>query len=120
MDEHETFEATTEPNYVENASSESFINIHNEGRISSYDDDNSSQSGFKVEEEETQSKLVSDIGGKVFTCEKCDKKLSTRGGLSRHHASFHEGANYFCDTCDYIASRKDHLKIHSIKYHKLQ
>ena len=56
--------------------------------------------------------------GVRYPCDQCDvKPYKYSKDLRRHKAIVHEGVRYECNKCDYKSSRKQHLKLHSKKYH---
>ncbi|CAH1777310.1 unnamed protein product [Owenia fusiformis] len=48
--------------------------------------------------------------GKLFSCDKCDKKFASLSRLTRHVESSHQGKRYQCHTCDrvYMSKGKCH------------
>lgn len=63
--------------------------------------------------------IMSKIEEKPFSCNVCQMKFSSMGGLKQHKA-VHQRANYYCNLCDTVCKRPYALKLHKQKlYWKL-
>ena len=60
-----------------------------------------------------------DESKRIYKCDKCNLKYTTRGSLNRHKADFHEGKEmeYKCKLCDQSYSDKQQLKEHISNIH---
>ena len=55
--------------------------------------------------------------GYRYPCNECNYQATDPGVMKRHTEALHEQISYPCDYCDYSASRKDTLRIHQIAKH---
>ena len=46
------------------------------------------------------------------SCDLCEYKSKSKGGLQGHIESIHGNVIYPCEQCEYIAKQKEHLKRH--------
>jgi hypothetical protein len=58
--------------------------------------------------------------GIFFKCSECDHQANTKGRLTTHIKSQHQGVRYFCELsgCDYSSSISTQLKNHHLTIHE--
>lgn len=55
---------------------------------------------------------------KMYYCDKCDYSASKSTSVKYHHQTVHEGLRYDCDQCDAFFTRKESLKTHKLSLHE--
>ena len=55
---------------------------------------------------------------KMYYCDKCDYSATKSTSVKYHHQTVHEGLRYDCDQCDAFFTRKESLKTHKLSLHE--
>ena len=61
------------------------------------------------------------LGIKIYNpteCPECGEMFTTKGAMTVHFKSIHQGVKYPCDLCDYQATQPSNLKAHIQKRHE--
>ena len=53
-----------------------------------------------------------------YECNECDFKATLKKGLKIHTESIHKGLRYNCNECGFKATKKQSLKRHALNQHK--
>ena len=56
-------------------------------------------------------------GKELYKCEECGASYKSKSGLWHYTSSKHVGICYFCNYCEYKATRQDNLKQHQEAIH---
>jgi len=77
------------------------------------------ESTFEVKIEIKSEADVSDDKPRPYLCTVCDKRFTTKQGLTKHR-ELHTGVTYTCSQCEKVFSSQDslrhHMNIHTSKY----
>ena len=87
-------------------------------KMDSVDDYQTHHTMDTIKHRPDKSTKVVTVNSDKYYCVDCDKKYADNAGIYRHKKAVHEGVNYSCIHCDYMASRKEHLKHHIKSKHK--
>ena len=87
--------------------------------------DNSMDGIYPIEIKQETSDFESDVGlsthtpmRKLYYCDKCDYSASKSTSVKYHKQTVHEGLRYDCDQCDAFFTRKESLKTHKLSLHE--
>jgi len=80
---------------------------------------------FPIEIKQETSEFESEVGmtghtqmRKMYYCDKCDYSASKSTSVKYHKQTVHEGLRYDCDQCDAFFTRKESLKTHKLSLHE--